>query len=106
MFGISFDELLVIVLIAAVLIRPKDVPAIARFLARIAKWTKRTAAKFSAYIEDAAGEQDEPRETFHQQIERMRGEMRLDPRLDLYGEIKDKKTPTLNIDAKKKKNKR
>lgn len=50
MFGVSFDEFLLILVVAIVLIRPKDLPEVARFIAKFIIKTKQIIAKVKAEL--------------------------------------------------------
>jgi len=108
MFGISLGELLVVVVVAAVLIKPSDLPAVARALAkiyvRLRDFFSSASEKFESLVEQ--GELDfnkRPKRrlpSFSEQIERQKKAMGISKKrkpLDLYEEIKDKKTPNLEI---------
>ncbi|MCL2439813.1 MAG: hypothetical protein FWD15_04880 [Alphaproteobacteria bacterium] len=96
MFGISFGNVVIILVLGAVILRPSDMPKFARVLARGLRWARRKAAAFSDYLDKVAGEDEGGaggKESFHQQVERMRREMGLDePLLD---DSFERKTPTL-----------
>jgi Sec-independent protein translocase protein TatA len=108
MLGISLGELLVIAVIAVVLIKPSDLPSVARSVAKIYVKVRDFIADIRGKLEDIMeqGELDfnakKPRKapTFSEQIERQRKAMGIGKKSklpDLYEEIKDKKTPNLEI---------
>jgi len=108
MFGISFSELLVIAVIAVILIKPSDMPSVARAAAKIYVKIRDFFTSTREKLEDlvAQGELDfdkrPPRKapTFSEQIEHQKKAMGISENgkaPDLYDEIKDKKTPNLEI---------
>ncbi|MDR2098452.1 MAG: hypothetical protein LBO78_00295 [Rickettsiales bacterium] len=103
MFGIGIGEVFVVMLLAAVLIPPKDMPAVVRFLAKAWRKIAAWARSVRMQINELAGSLDDVREAdddtydlFRDQIEEQRRAFSL-RRSSFYDELEDKKTPTLKI---------
>jgi Sec-independent protein translocase protein TatA len=108
MFGISLGELMVIAVIAVILIRPSDVPSVARAAAsiyvKIRDFLAIAHEKFVSMVEqgelDFDGKKPRKAPSFSEQIEMQKKAMGIGKKRklpDLYEEIKDKKTPNLEI---------
>jgi Sec-independent protein translocase protein TatA len=105
MFGIGFGEILVVLFLAAVLIRPADMPAVGRAAARLWMRARRFFADIDGRIGDYADEFPDMKksvrelpESLSEQVRQIKKAMRRDP--GLYDEIEDKKTPRLDIGSK------
>lgn len=104
MFGVSLSEFAVVLFLAVVLVRPGDMPVVARKVARLWLKIRSFLDRMGEKFEDAAaqGELDfykrpaRRKPSYHEQIERARKKMRLD---DDAGEAKpfEKKTPRLPL---------
>jgi Sec-independent protein translocase protein TatA len=111
MFGISLGEMLIIMGVAVILIKPSDMPAVARTCAKLyvkcRDFFAEMRGKFEGLVEQGELDFDakKPRKapTFSEQIDKQRkamgitGNGKKSKAPDLYDEIKDKKTPNLDI---------
>ena len=106
MFGISGNELIVIILLMVIFIKPKDIPSVVNFIAKIWKWIKDFVSEVQEQINKVALEiketKDETNETFHDKIEKLR--LEINQQTDFFDIDDNKKTPKLKINKKTKKN--
>ncbi|MDR1477068.1 MAG: hypothetical protein LBI17_02985 [Rickettsiales bacterium] len=105
MFSIGFGEILVILFLVAALIRPNDMPAIGRAVARMWMRARRFFADIDRKIGDYADEfpdvarsARELPESLSDQVGHIKKAM--GKKAGLYDEIENKKTPKLDISAK------
>ena len=76
MFGIGGNELLIIILLMVIFIKPKDIPSVVNFIARIWKKIQSFIFKVRTQIQNITSEIsdtiDETEESFHDRIEKLR----------------------------------
>ncbi len=56
MFDISFGELILVVAIAIIFLKPEDVPKVLRAVAKAIRWVKETSREFTSIFDDLAKE--------------------------------------------------
>jgi Sec-independent protein translocase protein TatA len=98
MFGISLGEFVVIALLCVAFVRPADMPKVARVLARLWLYVERLCARVRAKLDSVADPDSEIEpmfDSFQKQLDKMKRRMSEKERLDLYAEIRNKKTPRL-----------
>ncbi len=100
MFGISFNELLIILLLMVIFINPKDIPSVIKTIAQFIKKIKSFVYEIEHEIKNITNEIEETKETtyetFHDKIEKLRLDIEKESNLDTFDD-EDKKTPKLNI---------
>ena len=98
MFGIGGNELLTIILLMVIFIKPKDIPSVVNFIARIWKKIQTLVLKVRTQIHNITSEvsdtTDEIEENFHDRIEKLRLKINNEPEFfDLTPKLKiSKKT--------------
>ena len=108
MLGISLNELILVILLMVIFIKPKDIPSVVNSIAKFWKKLKSFMGEIQTQIKNITEEIDETKdvtyESFHDKIEKVRLEIEKQEELDLYDDI-DKKTPKLKIEKAKKRTK-
>lgn len=108
MLGISLNELILVILLMVIFIKPKDIPSVVNAIAKFWKKIKSFMGEIQIQIKNITEEIDETKdatyESFHDKIEKVRLEIEKQEELDLYDDI-DKKTPKLKIEKAKKRTK-
>ncbi len=99
MFGIGWNEILVIILLMVIFIKPKDIPSVVNFLAtvwkKIQSFTNEIRKQIKNITSEISDKTEEYEETFHDKIEKLRLEIENEPEFfDL--------SPKLNINKKEK----
>jgi Tat protein translocase TatB subunit len=56
MFDISFGELILVVAVAVIFIRPEDVPKVLRAVANAVRWVRSTTHELKSVFDDVANE--------------------------------------------------
>ena len=99
MFGIGSNELILIILLMVIFIKPKDIPSVVKFIAKIFKKIRNFISHVKGQIDEITNEisdtKDEINETFHDKIEKLRLEIEKEPE---FFDI----TPKLKIEKKHK----
>lgn len=79
MFGIGGNELLIIILLMVIFIKPKDIPSVVNFIAKTFKKIRSFISKIRKQINEITSEisdtTDDIEETFHDKIEKLRLEI-------------------------------
>ena len=108
MLGISLNELIIILLLMVIFIKPKDIPSVVNAIAKFWKKLKNFMGEIQTQIQNITEEIDETKdstfESFHDKIEKVRLDIEKQTELDLYDEA-DKKTPKLKIEKTKQRTK-
>ncbi|MGN0929537.1 MAG: twin-arginine translocase TatA/TatE family subunit [Alphaproteobacteria bacterium] len=108
MLGISLNELILVILLMVIFIKPKDIPSVVNVIAKFWKKIKNFIYEIQTQIQNITDEIDETKnvtyESFHDKIEKVRLEIEKQEELDLYDDI-DKKTPKLKIEKAKQRTK-
>ena len=99
MFGIGTNELLLIILLMVIFIKPRDIPSVVNFIVSVWKKIKSFVETIQIQIKNITSEisetTDDIEETFHDKIEKLR--LEIDNQTDLFDT-----TPKLDIKNKKK----
>ncbi len=79
MFGIGGNELLIIILLMVIFIKPKDIPSVVNFIAKTFKKIRSFISEIRKQINEITSEisdtTDDIEETFHDKIEKLRLEI-------------------------------
>ncbi len=79
MFGIGGNELLIIILLMVIFIKPKDIPSVVNFIAKTFKKIHSFISKIRKQINEITSEisdtTEDIEETFHDKIEKLRLEI-------------------------------
>ena len=79
MFGIGGNELLIIILLMVIFIKPKDIPSVVNFIAKTFKKIRSFISKIRKQINEITSEisdtTEDIEETFHDKIEKLRLEI-------------------------------
>ncbi len=99
MFGIGCNELLIIILLMVIFIKPKDIPSVVNFITKCYKKVRKFVSEVRAQIKNITSEitetSDDIEESFHEKIEKLRLEINNEP--DFFD-----LSPKLKIDKKEK----
>lgn len=112
MLGISFNELIVILLLMVIFVKPKDIPSVVNAIAKFWRHLKNFIFEIQTQIRNITDEIDDTKnetfETFHDKVERVRLEIEKQASLDLdiFDDDFNKKTPKLKIEQPKQKTKK
>ena len=98
MFGISINELIVIMLLMVIFIKPKDIPSVVNFLAKIIKKVQEFVFEIRRQINSISSDIDETKDMVEENFQ-----IQQEPEFVDVDEVK--KTPKL-IDKKKPSNKK
>ncbi|MBR1544835.1 MAG: hypothetical protein IJ638_02735, partial [Alphaproteobacteria bacterium] len=86
MFGIGTNELLLIILLMVIFIKPRDIPSVVNFIVSVWKKIKSFVATIQNQIKNITSEisetTDDIEETFHDKIEKLR--LEIDNQTDLF----------------------
>ncbi len=93
MFGIGGNELLIIMLLMVIFIKPKDIPSVVNFIAKVWKKIQSFVSKIRVQIRNITSEisetTDETEENFHDKIEKLRLKINSEPEFfDLTPKLK------------------
>ena len=79
MFGIGGNELLIIILLMVIFIKPKDIPSVVNFIAKTFKKIRSFISEIRKQLNEITSEisdtTDDIEETFHDKIEKLRLEI-------------------------------
>ncbi len=103
MFGISLNELLIIILLMVIFLKPKDIPSVVNFIVRIYKKIRNFIFEIQSQIKkitnEIEDEKTEINESFHDRIEKLRLQIENEPE---FFDLEEKmKTPKLKIEKNK-----
>lgn len=110
MFGISLNELIVILLLMVIFVKPKDIPSVINAIAKLWKKTKAFIEEIRTQIHNITTEIDETKtetyESFHEQIEKLRKQIKDEEKeIDFFDDDYERITPKLQFDKPKRKKK-
>lgn len=108
MLGISLNELIIILLLMVIFIKPKDIPSVVNAIAKFWKKLKSFMGEIQNQIKNITEEIDETKdstfESFHDKVEKVR--LSIEKQEELYFcDDTDKKTPKLKIEKTKQRTK-
>lgn len=106
MLGISLKELLLILLLMVIFLKPKDIPSVINFIAMCWKKIKSFTDEVRSQIQTISNELDDVKETtyksFQEQVDEVRLELEKNNPQNIYEEMEDNFTPKLDIKLKSK----
>jgi Sec-independent protein translocase protein TatA len=87
MFGVSFPELIIVIILFLLVVNPKDIPAIARYITKIVMRAKNIIAAAKEEVKKTSKELgiDEVRDEVMAQIKKEEEELRKTTIIDIYG---------------------
>lgn len=95
MFDLSWSEITIILVLAILIIDPKDIPGIMKSVGKLIGKVKRVGKDFMSAIEDAAGE--ERINEFRNQIERE--QQIISKAVDMNGDVQEQYDPSDIVDT-------
>ena len=102
MFGISFNELVLIILLMVIFIKPKDIPSVVNAIARVFKKLKNFLFEIQTNLKNITDEIDDTEKkvykTFHEQVEDVRLKIEQEENFNLFDDDYERITPKLKFD--------